>query len=203
MDRVVEFSPLTVFNISLIFEIHPLESLAATVRHGCSALPPTLCDGVPMLRRVDYKYSARCVFVSSILAVVPPIKARRVLHLFIVFYCPTRTNRGHTGGGKHRGFFLPYDVPFSPNRLAAVLALNFVAKRGRPPLSLVNNKLEYCLLTKLFSYKSLSTTRYESETKNLTLAEIRTRDLVARKVTWIATRPPGRPYSTLLYPTQR
>ena len=51
------------------------------------------------------------VFVPSILAAVPPFKARRGvhftvgLHLFNVLVCPIRTNRDHTGGGKHRGFF--------------------------------------------------------------------------------------------------
>lgn len=50
-----------------------------------------------------------CVFVSSNLAINPPIKARRVphfavyLHLFSAFFCQTRTNRGHTGRGKDIG----------------------------------------------------------------------------------------------------
>ena len=50
-------------------------------------------------------------FRPSILATISPTKVRRALHFavyregyaFRVYICPTRTNRGHTGGGKHRG----------------------------------------------------------------------------------------------------
>ena len=49
-------------------------------------------------------------FVSFVLATVPPIKVRRALRLAVYlrllqftacFFCTPRTNRGHTGGGKH------------------------------------------------------------------------------------------------------
>ena len=128
------------------------------------------------------------VFVPSIIGGSPSVQGETCATLCVypedytcsVCLCPTRTNRGHTGGGKHRGFFFFY-VSFLPDRPPAVLAFILIARRVRPPLSLVNTKVEFCLLTKLFSYKSLSTTMYESE-KKPTLAEIRTRDLVARRL---------------------
>ena len=45
----------------------------------------------------------------------------RGLHLFSVFFCPTRTNRGHTGGGKHRGLFLLFMFIFCPTVLLRCL----------------------------------------------------------------------------------
>ena len=78
-----------------------------------------------------------CVFVT-LLATVPPIKARRVLHfcsvfrglhLFSVFFCPTRTNCGHTGGGKHRGFFLLFIFLFCPTFLLRCLP-SFLSREG-------------------------------------------------------------------------
>ena len=132
-----------------------------------------------------------CVFSSHLLAAVPLFKARRALHfgvcledyihLFSVFCYPTRTNRGHTGGGKHRGFILLFILLLCPTVLLRCLPSFFIARRVRPSLSLVNTTVEFCLLAKISSYKSLSTTRYESERKP-TLAEIRTRDLVARSL---------------------
>ena len=84
------------------------------------------------------------------------LRVSRGLHSS-VFFCPTRTNRGHTGGGKHRGFFLLFMFLFCPTVLLRCLPSFFIARRVRLSLSLVNTKVEFCLLAKLFSYKSLST----------------------------------------------
>ncbi len=84
-----------------------------------------------------------CVFSSHVLATAPLVKARRVLHscsvsrglhLFSVFFCPTRTNRGHTGGGKHRAFFF-FLYSFVPHLPPAVRAYIFIASRVQPSLS--------------------------------------------------------------------
>ena len=83
-----------------------------------------------------------CVFSSHQLAkvpaTVPPIKARRALHVAVylhsglhllsVFLCPTN-NRGHTGGGQHLGSFLLLDYgSFMPHRPPAVIA--FYREKG-------------------------------------------------------------------------
>ena len=133
-----------------------------------------------------------CVFSSHLLAAVPLFKARRALHsagvsrglhLFSVFFCPTRTNRGNTGGGKHRGFFLLFMFIVCPIVLLRCLPSFFIARRVRLSLSLVNTKVEFCLLTKLFRYRlsrfPLPGTKVR---KKPTLAEIRTRDLAARRL---------------------
>ena len=55
----------------------------------------------------------------------------RGLHLFSVFFCPTRTNRGHTGGGKSTGpFFFFFCFFFLPHRPPAVLAVIFYREKG-------------------------------------------------------------------------
>ena len=38
----------------------------------------------------------------------------RGLHLFSVFFCPTRTNRGHIGGGKHGDFLILLCFLYAP-----------------------------------------------------------------------------------------
>ena len=50
-----------------------------------------------------------------------------------------------------------------PLPLLRCLPSFFIARRVQPSLSLVDSEVEFCLLTKLFSFLSLSTTRYESE----------------------------------------
>ena len=55
----------------------------------------------------------------------------------------------------------------------------FFREKGSAVPSLVDNEVEFCRLTKLFSFLPLSNASYESE-KNPTLAEIRTRELAAR-----------------------
>ena len=104
-----------------------------------------------------------CVFVPSI-GGSPSVQgetcatlcsASRGLHLLSVRFCPTRTNRGHTGGGKHRGFYAP------PSSCGA--CLHFLSREGfgRPyPSSTPKSKFVYS--RSFFSYKSFSTTRYES-----------------------------------------
>jgi len=121
-----------------------------------------------------------CVFVPSIMATVPLIKIKvrlvlhfaacRGLHLFSVLFCPTRTNRGHKGGGEYEVFFLLSIFHLCPTVPPAVRAFICIARRVRPSLSLVNNIVKVCLLTKLFSYISLSTARDESEKKKLGLS---------------------------------
>ena len=74
-----------------------------------------------------------CVFSSHLLAAVPLLKARRALHFAVyledytvqctILSKPTRTNRGHTGGGLLSFFFF---VSFlSHRRPLAVLAFIF------------------------------------------------------------------------------
>jgi len=65
-------------------------------------------------------------FRPSILATVPPIKARNGLHLFSVFFCPTRTNQGHS---KHRGFFFFFFFFIYPAVLLRCL-LQFLSREG-------------------------------------------------------------------------
>ena len=133
-----------------------------------------------------------CVFVPSILATVPPIKARRALenctgsvHFSVQLQLPGVTQEG--------GFFLLALVFFAPPS-SCDACLHFLSKEAwvRLFLSLVNNEVELCLIKKLFTYRSLSTARHESE-KKPTFAEIRTRDLVARRLRGYQLDPPGRP----------
>ena len=126
-------------------------------------------------------YPGVCVFVSSILAPVPSIKARRALHstlcsasrgrhLFSVSFCPTITNRGHTGGGKRRGIILLLLLFFvAPSACGA--CLHFYRKKRSGVAHPRQQQNRICLITKLFSCRSLFTTRHESEKKH-TLAEI-------------------------------
>ena len=58
-----------------------------------------------------------------------------------------------------------------PHPLLRYLALILCREKGSAALSLVDNEVEFCLLTKLLSFLPLSTTRYESEQRP-TLAEI-------------------------------
>ena len=113
-------------------------------------------------------------FVSSILAAVPLIKARRGLHsaLYLedytcsVYFSVQLEPTGVTQEGVNTGaFFFSLCVCYAP--LLRCLPSLFIARRVRLSLSLVNTKVEFCPLTKLFSYISLSTTRYESEKKTL------------------------------------
>ena len=76
-------------------------------------------------------------------------------------------------------FCFPLSVSLVPRLLLRCLPSFFIARRVQLSPSLVANVVEFCLLTKLFSCIPLSTTRYDSE-KKITLAEILTRDLVAR-----------------------
>ncbi len=84
-----------------------------------------------------------------------------------------------TQEGVNTGAFLFFIYSFVPHLPPTVHAYIFIARRVRRSLSLVDHEVEVCLLTKLFSIPSLSTTRYESEKKNA-LAEIRTRYLGAK-----------------------
>ena len=52
----------------------------------------------------------------------------RGLHLFSVFSCLTRTNRGHTAGGKHQGFFLLFFFFAPPSSCGA--CLHFYREKG-------------------------------------------------------------------------
>ena len=125
---------------------------------------------VAVTDRSRTKMCVCCVFVPSIFGGSSSVQGEtcatlcsvsRGLHLFSVLFCPTtRTNRGH-----RTGLFSSFYVSFLPHGPPAVLASIFIARRVRPSLSLVNTKVEFCLLTKLFSYTSLSTTRHECEKK--------------------------------------
>ena len=53
----------------------------------------------------------------------------RGLHLYSMFFCRTRTNRGHTVGGTHTGFFFLFSCLFWSCRHSAVLA--FISYRGK------------------------------------------------------------------------
>ena len=78
----------------------------------------------------------------------------------------------HSSRGRNLGTWLHlhrsacFNAPPTP---PAVLAFIFIVRRVQPSLSLVDNEVEFCLLTtKLFSFLPLSTTRYEeSEKKTL------------------------------------
>ena len=83
----------------------------------------------------------------------------RRLHLFSLLFCPTRTNRGYIGGGEHRGFFLLCAFKFFAPPSSCGACLHFISREGfGRPCPSSTTKSNYCLLTKGFSYKSLSTT---------------------------------------------
>ena len=111
------------------------------------------------------------VFFPSILVTVPPIKARRVLHFAaysgdytIAAYLSVLLNQpGSHRRGRTLGLFSSFYISLMPLPLLRCLPSFFIARRVQPSLSLVDNEVEFCLLTKLFSFLSLSTTRYESE----------------------------------------
>ena len=105
----------------------------------------------------------------------------RGLHLFSVPFCPIRPNRGHTGGGKHRGFFLLLCFFFAPPPSCGD-CLHFLSREGfgRPyPSSTPKSKFVYSRSQSAINRFPLPGTKVR---KNNTLAEILTRDLVARRL---------------------
>ena len=130
-----------------------------------------------------------CVFVPSI-GGSPSVQGEtcatlcsvsRGLHLFSVLFCPPRTNRGHTGG-ETPGLF-PFFLCFffaPPSSFGA--CLHFLSREGfSRPYPSSTPKLNF-VCSRSFS----ATNRFPLPGTKVrikpTLAEIRTRDLVARRL---------------------
>ena len=91
-----------------------------------------------------------------------PTELRRTFmrpHFSVLLNQPGSHRRGRT-----LGLFSSFCISLMRLPLLRCLPSFFIARRVQPSLSLVDNEVEFCLLTKLFSFLSLSTTiRYESE----------------------------------------
>ena len=97
------------------------------------------------------------------------------------FCCPTRTNRGHTGGGKHRGFFFFLCFFFAPPSSCGA-CLYFLSREGFGcPCPSSTPKLNF-VYSRSFSAINRFPLPGTKVRKKPTLAEIRTRDLVARRL---------------------
>ncbi len=154
--KILQSAVAHCFGLSYTFPlVQPLYSLYA-IASNTESLP---CTAVSLARSrekssisVEEGKSLRASCVSSAacsvcfrlinLATVPLVKGEtcatlcsvsRGLHLFSVFFCPTRTNRGHTGGGKHRGFFLLFILFCAPPSSCGA-SLHSIARRVRPSL---------------------------------------------------------------------
>ncbi|CAM9973676.1 unnamed protein product [Ectocarpus sp. 4 AP-2014] len=101
-----------------------------------------------------------CILVPFILATVPPVQgetcttyccASRVLH-FSVYFSVQLVPTGVIGGGKHWGFFF-FIFDLMPHLPPAVRAEYFLSRErsSYPFLSLVNNQVEFRLLTNIFT----------------------------------------------------
>ena len=132
-----------------------------------------------------------CVFSSHLLAVVPLFKVKRALHFAVyledytrsVYFSVQLEPTGVTQEWVNTGaFFFFLCFLFAPPSSCGAWLHFFIAKRLRLSLSLVNTKVEFCLLTKSFSAINRFPLPGTTVRKKPTLAEIQTRDLVARRL---------------------
>ena len=99
-----------------------------------------------------------CSFPSILVTVPRRIKARRVLHFavysgdytFAAYFSVLLNQPGSHEGGEHWGFFFFLFFFTAPPTLRYLPSF-FITRRVQPSLSLVDNEVEFCLLTKLFS----------------------------------------------------
>ena len=140
-----------------------------------------------------------CVFVPYIFATVPPIEARRALPFAVyledytcsVYFSVQIEPIEVTQEGVNTRFSSSFYMFCFPHRPLAVLPFIFYREKGSTAPVPRKPQSRIFLPTKLFSYKSISTAMHESEKRPTLAAEIRTQK-VARRLTRLPTKPPGR-----------